>query len=388
MSQHVFVSYKHEDLDFATMLIRQLQVAGFSVWIDSEQLRAGENWRESINYAIKEAFALVLVISPEARQSEYVTYEWAFAQGAGVKIVPVMLRPTAMHPQLEMLQYLDFTDRARPPWDKLIRRLWEVQGESQPYTVSVARDAPPAVKSAVAALDSHNADERRQALKSLAQMNHKAAYAALVGAVQHPMRDVRVDAAFLLAKQTNYQEAAAVPGLLDALHDDDARLRAAAAKALGEIGDPSAVPELLQIMNKDPDGNIRWTASGALSKMGASAVPGLTVALSDDDWKVRRSAAEALSGMREPAAVPSLIEAMTDRNDVVRQAVANALESMGIIAVPLLTEALYSRDAGVAQTAADMLQRIGTPEALVAYQRWASKPTARLDDPRRNIPKG
>jgi hypothetical protein len=133
MSQHVYVSYKHEDKDFADMLMRQLQVAGFTVWMDTEYLRAGENWREAINLAIKEAFALVLVISPESKSSEYVTYEWAYAQGAGVKVVPVLIRTTdKLHPQLEQLQYLDFTDRARPPWDKLIRRLWEIQGESQP----------------------------------------------------------------------------------------------------------------------------------------------------------------------------------------------------------------------------------------------------------------
>lgn len=386
MNQHVFVSYKHDDNDFAEMLMRQLQVAGFTVWLDTEHLRAGENWREAINQAIVEAFALVLIISPEARSSEYVTYEWAFAQGAGVKVVPVLLRTTdKLHPQLEMLQYLDFTDRARPPWDKLIRRLWEIQGESQPYSVPVGRDAPPAVKSAVAALDSHNAEERRQALKSLAQMNHPAAYAALVGAVQHPMRDVRVDAAFLLAKQTNHQERAAVPGLLDALHDEDARLRTAAARALGEIRDAAAVPELLRAMNTDPDGNIRWQASGALSKIGEAAVPGLAEALKDEDWKVRRSAAEALSGMREPLAIPALMEAMTDRNDVVRQAVATAIEGMSEIAVPKLIEALNSRDSNVSRTAADLLQRIGTPEAMVAYQRWAGKTTARFDEPRRPL---
>lgn len=386
MNQHVYISYKHEDKNFADMLTRQLQVAGFTVWLDTEYLRAGENWREAINVAIQDAFALVLVISPEAKTSEYVTYEWAYAQGAGVKVVPVLLRATdKLHPQLEQLQYLDFTDRARPPWDKLIRRLWEIQGESQPYTVPVARDAPPTVKSAVAALDSTNAEERRQALKSLAQMNHPAAYAALVGAIQHPMRDVRVDAAFLLTKETNHQERAAVPGLLDALHDDDPRLRAAAAKSLGEIGDATAVPELLRSMNTDPDGNIRWQASGALSKIGEAAVPGLAEALKDEDWKVRRSAAEALAGMREPSAIPALIEVMADRNDVVRQAVANALESMGIIAVPKLIEALNSRDGNLARTAAEMLQRIGTPEALVAYQRWMGKATARLDEPRRPL---
>lgn len=371
-SKHIFVSYKHDEQDFVEMLIHQLQAAGFPVWVDTEQLRAGENWREAINFAIQDAFALILVISPEAKASQYVTYEWAYAQGTGIKVIPVLLKETEkLHPQLEMLQYLDFTDRARPPWDKLMRRLWELQGEQQPYTVTVSRDAPPAVKSAVAALDSHNAEERRTALKSLAQMNHPAAYAALVSAVQHTMRDVRVDAAFLLAKQTDYKDPAAVPGLLDALGDEDPRIRSAACKALGDIGDGAAVAELLRVMVKDSDSNIRWQATGALGKMGLSAVPGLCEALRDEDWKVRRSAAEALWSMHEPSAVPRLAEALVDKNDVVRQAAAGALEGMGAGAVMPLIEVMKSmKDAGISRAAADMLQKIGSDVGIEAVKEW------------------
>ncbi len=375
MNNHVFVSYKHEEQDFVEMLIRQIQAAGFPVWVDTEQLRAGENWREAINYAIKDAFALILVISPESKASQYVTYEWAYAQGAGVKVIPLLLKETdKLHPQLEMLQYLDFTDRARPSWDKLLRRLFELQGEHQPHSVTVSRDAPPTVHTAVAALDSHNADDRRSALKSLAQMNHPAAYAALVSAVQHPMRDVRVDAAFLLAKQTEYKDSAAVPGLLDALNDEDPRLRTAACKALGDIGDGAAVTELLRVMVKDTDSNIRWQATGALGKIGQAAVPGLCAALRDEDWKVRRSAAEALWSMHEPEAVPGLAEALIDKNDVVRQAAAGALEGMGASAVTGLIEVMKtSKDVMISRAAAEMLQKIGSPQGIEAVQKWTNR---------------
>lgn len=369
MLQHVFISYKHEDHAFANKLIHQVQVAGFRVWIDNEQLRAGENWREAINDAIRDSFALILIITPEARLSEYVTYEWAFAQGAGVKVIPIMLRETPfLHPQLDVLQYLEFTDTASAPWDRLIRRLQEVQGEHQPNTISLSRDAPPVVKQAVAALDNHNAEERRQALQSLAQMNHPSAYAALLNAAQHPLRDVRVDASFMLAKQTNNQDFAAVPGLVEALRDDDARLRNAAVKVLGEIGDPNAVPALLQIVNHERDGNIRWQATGSLSKMGKAAVPGLTAALQDDDWKVRRSACEALWGIAEPEAVPGLVEALLDRNDVVRQAAGSALEAMGVIAVDGLAEGLRNPNRQQAQAALDVLSRIEGDEAQTAIK--------------------
>lgn len=376
MGQHVFVAYKHEEKPFVDMLVRQVQMAGFQVWVDAENLRAGENWREEINFAIKDSFALVVVITPDAKISEYVTYEWAFAQGAGIKVIPLMLHDTfRLHPQLELLQYLDFTDQARPPWDKLIRRLYEIQGENQPHTVMVARDAPVAVKAAVAALDSHNAEERRSALKSLAQMNHPAAYAALVGAVQHTARDVRVDAAFMLAKQTSHKEPAAVPGLLDALDDEDIRVRIAACKALGDIAAPNAVPALLHILNKDNDNDLRWAATSALGKMGVAAVPGLIQALQDEDWKVRRSAADALWGLREPSAVPGLVEALFDKNDVVRQAANGAIEAMGEMAVSGLAEAIKVGNSVVRQKAAEILREIGTPQAMQALQQAAgSKP--------------
>jgi HEAT repeat protein len=380
MADHVFVSYKHNEKEFADMLIGQLHAANFNVWLDTEQLRAGENWRESINHAIKESFAMIVVITPDAKTSEFVTYEWAFAQGAGIKVIPIMLSPTKLHPQLEMLQYLDFTDRARPPWDRLIRRLAEVRGEQQPKRVE--SDAPPAIKSAVAALDSHNAEERRSALRTLAQINHPAAYDAMVNAVKHPMRDVRVDAGFMLAKQTQHKDPAAVPGLLDALGDDDPRIRTAAVKALGEIGDPAAVPQLLHIMNTERDGDIRWLATGALGKIGAAAVPGLLNMLRDEDWKVRRSAADALWAMREPSAVPGLLAALQDRNDVVRQAVAGALEAIGEGAVVPLIEALNSRDPQTSRIAADYLNKIATPEALNAVRQWTIKTTSKLDEKR------
>ncbi len=372
MGQHVFISYKHHDRIFANQVIHHVQTAGFRVWIDEEELRAGENWREAINIAIRQSFAVILIISPEARASEFVTYEWAFAQGANVRVIPVMYKPTpVLHPQLEQLQYLDFTDSTNLPWDRLVRRIQEVRGEYKPTTMSLGQNAPRAVVQAVDALDNHNADERRSALRSLAQMNHPSAYSALVEAVQHPLRDVRIDAAFMLAKQTDNQDFAPVPGLVEALGSEDARIRSAAVKTLGDIGDPNSVPDLLQVINREPDSNIRWLATGALSKMGQAAVPGLTKALHDDDWKVRRSACEALWGMGEASAVPGLVEALMDRNDVVRQAAASALEAMGATAVPGLTVALSNPHHQIAHAAADLLRRMDNDDARAALREWS-----------------
>jgi hypothetical protein len=62
-------------------------------------------------------------MTPDARISEYVTYEWAFAWGYGKKVIPIMLRQTTLHPRLATLQYLDFTNRIARPWSRLFEVL-------------------------------------------------------------------------------------------------------------------------------------------------------------------------------------------------------------------------------------------------------------------------
>lgn len=123
MEKHIFVSYKHEDSDFAEVLINRVEKAGFNIWVDHDQLHIGADWRNEIDLAIKSSFALIVIMSPEAKASEYVTYEWAFAWGAGVQVLPVLYRATPLHPRLGVLQHLDFTNISVRPWDKLIEAL-------------------------------------------------------------------------------------------------------------------------------------------------------------------------------------------------------------------------------------------------------------------------
>jgi hypothetical protein len=114
---HVFISYSHANGDFAEIVKTRLEGRGFNVWTDEDRLLAGEDWRNGIDQAIRSACALIVVITPSAKASEYVTYEWAFAWGIGIKVIPVLLEPTPLHPRLEALQYLDFSIRAERQWD-------------------------------------------------------------------------------------------------------------------------------------------------------------------------------------------------------------------------------------------------------------------------------
>lgn len=125
----LFISHDHEDADFAELLKLKLEKNGLRGWIDSERLKIGQDWREEIDQAIENSMAVIAVMTPDARKSEYVTYEWAFAWGKGVKIFPIMLKQTQLHPRLESLQYLDFTNRATRPWEKLINSIEDLTKE-------------------------------------------------------------------------------------------------------------------------------------------------------------------------------------------------------------------------------------------------------------------
>lgn len=122
-----FISHSRSDGDFAELLKLRLKEKKYGAWIDVDRLSPGVDWRQDIDDAVKRAAAVIAVMSVEARQSEYVTYEWAFAWGAGVKIIPIMLRETPMHPRLATLQYLDFTNRIARPWDRLFAVLDEIR---------------------------------------------------------------------------------------------------------------------------------------------------------------------------------------------------------------------------------------------------------------------
>lgn len=121
--QKIFISRCEEDGDFGDLLKARLEAEGFSARVDEDCLGGGMDWRVGLDQAILESSALIVVMTPEARKSEYVTFEWAFALGAGIPVIPVMLKPTQFHPRLETLQFLDFTNRRARPWSELIEAL-------------------------------------------------------------------------------------------------------------------------------------------------------------------------------------------------------------------------------------------------------------------------
>lgn len=117
----------------------------------------------------------------------------------------------------------------------------------------------------------------------------------------------------------------ALPELVALLGDPDATVRAAAARSLGKLGHPGAVPFLLAGVGAEasvPTGD----ASIAITLIGPPAVPGLRAGLALPSQSARRMAAELLGRFGAVDAVDDLCARMrTDTSPVVAAAAARAL---------------------------------------------------------------
>lgn len=123
--------------------------------------------------------------------------------------------------------------------------------------------------------------------------------------------------------------AKALPLLFGALNDQDSRIRAAAAEALGELGDPSAIEALGTALAKDTDSDVREAAAEALGEVGSpNAVQVLRTGLKDGDEDVRAAVVDALGEIGGPEAERVLRQALADSDEDVRDAAVAALAKL------------------------------------------------------------
>lgn len=97
----------------------KLEKEDIQVWKFTSNIRAGTEWRNEIDHGLLNCDIIIVLLSQISTKSEYITYEWAFALGNGKTIIPILLEDTAVHPRINILQYLDFKGANRP-WEQLI----------------------------------------------------------------------------------------------------------------------------------------------------------------------------------------------------------------------------------------------------------------------------
>ncbi|RMG71792.1 MAG: TIR domain-containing protein [Chloroflexi bacterium] len=87
----VFISYSHTDTDFAQQLIRDLNAAGHACWIDTSEIKGGDEWIMTIADGIINSYAFVPIVTLKALQSRWVQDEILWAKNKKKLIIPVIL---------------------------------------------------------------------------------------------------------------------------------------------------------------------------------------------------------------------------------------------------------------------------------------------------------
>lgn len=91
---HVFISYSRADRGYVEKLATHLRTYGLEVWFDHE-IAYGDRFESIIRERIDTCCAFVLVMTPDAEQSQWVEREIARAENMGKTMLPLLLEGQA-----------------------------------------------------------------------------------------------------------------------------------------------------------------------------------------------------------------------------------------------------------------------------------------------------
>lgn len=106
MPMRLFVCYSHEDKAIANKLISELDEY-HDCWIDSDDIRAGADWKRSIDWAIARSDVFLFLASWQSIRSEQCQREVELALRLRRRIIPLVLENRIlMRPELSALQWI------------------------------------------------------------------------------------------------------------------------------------------------------------------------------------------------------------------------------------------------------------------------------------------
>ncbi|MGH2515401.1 MAG: TIR domain-containing protein, partial [Ktedonobacterales bacterium] len=107
--QRIFISYSRTDSSFVDRLDADLRARDFDTWVDRQRLEGGQDWMDIIQNAIDGCEVLVVVLSPDAVQSQPVKTEYRYAIQTGKPVLPLQYRACERIPiDLRSIQWVDF----------------------------------------------------------------------------------------------------------------------------------------------------------------------------------------------------------------------------------------------------------------------------------------
>ncbi len=118
----VFISYARSDQPFARDLVKHLRDFGTSGWMDAADISAENTIAGEIRSALREADALVVLVSQQSRESQWVNFEIGAGVAMGVPVIPVVIEGEDLRRELpEPLQDVRLIDARNRPIEDIVR---------------------------------------------------------------------------------------------------------------------------------------------------------------------------------------------------------------------------------------------------------------------------
>ena len=164
---------------------------------------------------------------------------------------------------------------------------------------------------------------------------------------------------------------AAYPLVQRALQDKAERVRGMAVFSLGIKPVRESLPQLIYILESDPDYNVRAIAAGALGDLGdRRAIGALSHAFFEDThWLVQFSTAVALGNLKDPQAIGVLLEALGKGESLLQEAAIMALGEIGADEqIPRILDFVASENWLIRKRVAEALGNMPTSQSQSALK--------------------
>jgi hypothetical protein len=199
----VFVSYAAADEDFVNRLVERLKESGHTVYFSGGSLQIGQKWQDSLSSWLREADAIVIVISEASSGSRWLMTELGAALGYFQErgqpvILPVVIDESPLPVQLSQIQAL-FARNKDLDWivprltgtlDAIVGRAQARTEEKREVQARIERHAAEYIKESLSDLR-----EKEKVYKRIAYLWYSAALLALLGGVSFALWRALISAA-------------------------------------------------------------------------------------------------------------------------------------------------------------------------------------------------
>jgi len=120
--KHVFLSHSSVDKDEVRKLAKDLERSA-DLFFDEKSIIPGQSITKSINDGLLGSDAIVLVLSKNSINSDWVLREYSYAIHVKKVIIPVLLHDCIIPPMLADIKYIRAYDQSVDVYDSVIKAL-------------------------------------------------------------------------------------------------------------------------------------------------------------------------------------------------------------------------------------------------------------------------